>query len=121
MYTEFGKALRKMRLDYGEVLRHMADRLGMSTSYLSSIEVGTRPIPGNLIERLTKLYDLAQDKVKELERAKTMCMKEATFDLGDASFDKKDTALVFARKFNEIDEGTMAKIRAFIINSTEKE
>jgi len=121
MYTEFGKALRKLRLDYGEVLRHMADRLGISTSYLSSIEVGTRPIPGNLIERLAKLYDLAQDDVKELERAKTVCMKEATINLGNASFDKKDTALVFARKFNDIDEQTMAKIREFIAKSTDKE
>jgi transcriptional regulator with XRE-family HTH domain len=121
MYTEFGKALRKLRLDHGEVLKHMADNLQISSSYLSSIETGARAIPGNLIERLAALYNLPTKAVKELERAKTACMREATFNLGDASFEKKDAALLFARRFNDMDEQTAAKIRKIIAKSMGKQ
>jgi len=121
MYTEFGKALRRLRLDHDEVLKHMAERLDISTAYLSAIEVGRRGIPNDFIERLTLAYSLSPEAVQELERAKTAALKQATINLGDASFSKKDTAVLFARMFDNIDEQTMAKIRKFIVRSTGRE
>ena len=47
MITEFGKALRKLRIDRGETLKIMADNLEMTSSYLSAIECGKRNIPMN--------------------------------------------------------------------------
>ncbi|HAH61855.1 MAG TPA: transcriptional regulator, partial [Treponema sp.] len=46
MLTEFGKFLKKMRIDKSETLAVMAGKLGISAAYLSSIENGTRDIPG---------------------------------------------------------------------------
>ena len=43
--TEFGVALRKLRLDYGERMGDMAERLHFSTAYLSAIENGRQSIP----------------------------------------------------------------------------
>ena len=49
MVTSFGKALRKLRIDRGMVLKNMADMLGVSSAYLSAIELGKRAIPDSLV------------------------------------------------------------------------
>ncbi|WP_309460957.1 helix-turn-helix transcriptional regulator [Escherichia coli] len=45
MVTSFGKTLRKMRIDRGMVLKNMADLLGVSSAYLSAIELGKSEPP----------------------------------------------------------------------------
>ena len=42
--TDFAKALRILRIERGEVLKDMADKLGITSSYLSAIECGKRKI-----------------------------------------------------------------------------
>ena len=66
MNTEFGKSLRKLRIDKGEILKNMADKLGMTSSYLSAIECGKRNIPDDLIEKLTSIYCLDEKEQQEL-------------------------------------------------------
>jgi transcriptional regulator with XRE-family HTH domain len=121
MLTDFGRILRKLRLDYNEVLKNMADRLGFSSSYLSAIEVGKRNIPGDFIERLTALYGLTADQEKELERAKTQRMNEVPLQLDNASLQKKEFALMFARTFDALDEQTMTGIKKLIAKHTREE
>ena len=116
MLTAFGIALRKLRLDCGEILKNMADKLEISSSYLSAIEVGKRNIPEDFIGRLSDLYCLEPEKVQKLEDAKLKSQTEIAFGLGDASFSKRETALLFARKFDDLDEDTMGKIRSLIRN-----
>lgn len=41
MTTEFGKALRKMRIEKDENMAAMAKKMEISLSYLSAIETGT--------------------------------------------------------------------------------
>ncbi len=47
MLTEFGKAIRKIRLDKGEILKDMAKRLGISSAFLSAVENGRKNVPEN--------------------------------------------------------------------------
>ena len=42
MITELGKHLRKIRIDHGEILKNMADKLGVTSSFLSAVEIGKR-------------------------------------------------------------------------------
>ena len=56
MVNEFGKELRKIRIDHGEILKNMADKLKMTASYLSAIECGKRNIPEELILKLKDIY-----------------------------------------------------------------
>ena len=118
MLTAFGIALRKLRLDRGEILKTMADKLEISSSYLSAIEVGKRNIPEDFISRLSELYHLKVEQVQELEEAKLKSQAAIAFGLGEASFAKRETALLFARKFNDLDEETMGKIRSLIGDSS---
>ncbi len=45
--TEFGKFSRKLRIENDELLRDMANKLGVTASYLSAVEIGKRNIPKN--------------------------------------------------------------------------
>ena len=42
MITRFGKELRKIRIDHGEILKDMAEKLQVTPSFLSSVEVGKK-------------------------------------------------------------------------------
>ena len=42
MITSLGRFLRKLRIDQGEILKDMADKLGVSVSFLSAVENGKK-------------------------------------------------------------------------------
>ena len=56
MLTQFGKELRHIRLDRDEKLKDMAEKLGVTVSYLSAVENGKRNIPDNWIEMIASEY-----------------------------------------------------------------
>ena len=60
--TEYGKQLRHIRLDISELLGTMADKLGLSPAYLSSIETGTRSIPVDLTRKIISAYNLEDEE-----------------------------------------------------------
>ena len=47
MLTEFGKFVRKLRIDNGTVLGEMAKSIAVSSAYLSAVENGKK----NIIEK----------------------------------------------------------------------
>ena len=68
MITEFGKLLRIIRINTGDSARTMAEKFGMSPSYLSTIENGKRNIPPEMEELVIRAYDLSEhDKEKLAE------------------------------------------------------
>ena len=58
MYTELGKYLRHLRLDNYENMKEMATRLGVSSSFLSAVEVGKKTIPAKWFDLIVKTYNL---------------------------------------------------------------
>ncbi len=110
MATEFGKLLRKIRIDRDEILKDMAENLKVSSSYLSAIEVGKRQVPDTLIRELQAYYSLDGNTVKLLENAIKEDKKNIKVDLGGMESDKRDLALVFARKFKDLDKDTTKNI-----------
>ena len=45
MLTSIGRFLRKLRIDHGEILKDMADALGVSYAFLSAVENGKKKCP----------------------------------------------------------------------------
>jgi transcriptional regulator with XRE-family HTH domain len=121
MLTNFGKFLRKLRIDEGEILKNMADRLGVSSAYLSAIEMGKRTIPDDMITRLARLYSLSEDDICQLESARTQSLNQIKLYLNEASPAKRDAALIFARRFDEMDEQTIDKLLAVMKNHSERD
>ena len=115
MVNEFGKILRKIRIDNGEILKDMADKLEMTSSYLSAIECGKRNIPNNLITKLQQLYNLDDEMVSKLEDAKQKSINKIEIDsISKMSLPKRDLALEFARKFDNIDDEFAKKLMDFM-------
>lgn len=70
MLTPFGKALRKLRLDLNISLKDMAEKLNVSSSFLSAVETGKKKIPQNFLKKIITSYKLPRKNVWELSDAK---------------------------------------------------
>ena len=122
MVTEYGKILRKIRIDSGEVLGDMAENLEISSSYLSSIETGSRNVPQNFTDLISERYGLQKSIIKELRKAEISNLKEVKLPFNDKiSNMRKETAVIFARTFNNIDDDDMEKIRAILVKRKDKD
>ena len=121
MVTEYGKILRKIRIDCGEVLGDMAENLEISSSYLSSIETGSRNVPQNFTDLISEKYELQKSIIKQLRKAEVSNLKEVKLPFNDKiSNMRKETAVIFARTFNNIDDDDMEKIRAILVKREDK-
>lgn len=56
MLTEFGKAVRKARLDVGTTMAHMADYLGVKPSFLSQMETGKKKVPAEFVSKIEEYF-----------------------------------------------------------------
>lgn len=113
-FTEFGKELRKMRIDRGEILKAMSDKLGYTPSYLSAIECGKRAVPGDLIARLQELYALTDEEAARLEAARDATLKDARIGLEGASKEQRNVALLFARTFKDLSAEDLERMQGFL-------
>ena len=122
MATEYGKILRKIRIDCGEVLGDMAENLEISSSYLSSIETGSRNVPQNFTDIISEKYGLQKSIIKKLRKAEVSNLKEVKLPFNDKiSNMRKETAVIFARTFNNINDDDMEKIRAILVKREDKD
>jgi len=111
MLTEFGKFCRKLRIDRGELLKHMADKLEVSSAYLSSVEIGRRNIPKQWPDLIADIYSLNDCQRKSLKKASEDSKMKINMDLTKFSSGDKNLVLSFARKFDSLDADAKEKIR----------
>ena len=64
--TPFGRFLRKLRIDNDELLGNMADKLGISSAYLSAVENGKKNVTGGLVESVVREYGLGSHQAQKL-------------------------------------------------------
>ena len=69
MITQLGKVLRIIRINTGDSMRAMADKLNLSVSYLSAIENGKRNVPSDFAERVSAKYMLSNKDKENLNSA----------------------------------------------------
>lgn len=54
--TDFGKAIRKARIDLGETLSSMATTFNVSPAFLSAMETGRKNIPEEWVIKITSYF-----------------------------------------------------------------
>lgn len=69
MYTELGRWLKIFRLSEGIRLYDMAEKMGVSSAFLSAIETGKKTAPTNFFDRMVELYHLSKEQQDELMAA----------------------------------------------------
>ena len=116
MLTEFGKLIRKLRIDRGELIKDMAEKLDVTASYVSAVENGKRNIPNSWGDEITKLYGLGEKERLELSEAIIHSAKTVKFSVGKASGGKKETAILFAREFDALDESDANQLSELLQN-----
>lgn len=76
MLDKFGQAVRNIRITRSLLLYNMAEDLGISSSQLSGIERGTKPIPKWFIPKLETTYNIGHEYTKTLYILADMCYRE---------------------------------------------
>lgn len=110
MITEFGKALRKMRIDRNEYIKDMAEKLHISVAYLSAIETGKRTIPESLVGRIGRAYFLTAGDISALNLLKAKPGKEVRIPLVRKNKTQIEVILRFAECVGKMKKEKLDKI-----------
>ena len=65
--TDFGKAVRKARIDTGFTLLTMAEALGTTPAFLSGLETGSKKIPEKWVKAISDLFEKHGYLIENLE------------------------------------------------------
>jgi len=110
MITKIGDFLRKLRLDNQQILKDMAEVLGVSSAFLSAVENGKKSMPDSWCNILKESYKLSDDDVDNLRQAAMESQKSISLNLQSASPSNRQLAVSFARQFDSMDADTSKKI-----------
>ena len=108
MLTNFGKALRKLRIDNNELLKDMALKLEVTVSYLSAVENGKRGVPSSWIDILKNKYDLSYEDYVKLQSLAYENQNIIKVPVSNSR--EKNVALSFARCFKDLDADDLNSI-----------
>ncbi len=110
MLTSIGRFLRKLRIDNGEILKDMAEALGVSSAFLSAVENGKKKMPESWIEKLAAVYSFTAAQTEELCAAVIDTNDSVELNLQNATPGNRALAISFAREFDSLDDETSKKI-----------
>ena len=114
MLTEFGKIIRKYRIDNNLILKDMADALNVPSSFLSAMEMGRKVVSEEFLSRLFATYSFTQEEQEAIMEAAKLSASNIKISLANADFSKRNMAFSFARKFDSLDEETVRKILEYL-------
>lgn len=112
--TEFGKEMRKFRVDRCETLNDMAGKVRFTAPYLSAIERGRRDMPEDIIQRIKEAYALDDEQTARLSAAGEKSMKKIKVDLSGATEEQRKIVFLFARTLPELTEEQCAAIKGIL-------
>ena len=110
MITSLGNFLRSLRIENGELLKTMAEKLEVSSAFLSAIENGKKKMPTSWEEKLVSIYHLSHQQLYDLKKSVAETNNTIELNLKDTSSQNRALALSFARHFDSLDEETGKKI-----------
>jgi len=107
-YTRFGEEMRVLRTRRHQSQKDMAEVLGVTKSFLSSVETGRRSIPKGWIDIIAEHYHLKPYPRQLLEDAAKVSRNFIRISLTGQPNYRRDLAVSFEESFNRIDENTAA-------------
>lgn len=108
--TLFGKAVRKMRIERDESCAEMASKLGVTSSWLSQIELGRRKPPRALINQIVDIYGLGKEKATTLKALASLSKMEMV--VTPKTLQQATVAVRFAEKLSGLTPTQLANIEA---------
>lgn len=117
MLTPFGQIVRKHRIDKLLTLKEMADAAGVSSAFLSAVEMGRKPIPVDLIPKIAAFLELSRDEEKKLAEAVEVSMKEVRIGLEGLRPSHREAAVILARRFATFSPEDVERLKKIIEES----
>jgi len=111
MITAFGEFVRNLRHQHSELLKDMAERLAVTSAFLSAVETGKKGIPADWREKLATLYALPKKEVAKLQGAIDESQRSVTIDLEGQSAARRGVAVALARRFNELSDDELLQLK----------
>lgn len=101
--SRFGVFCRKLRLENRELLYDMAEKLGVSSAFLSKVENGKGKPPADWRQKIISFYNLEKDDIEELDAALFEAENRKSIDISGFSDENKAFMWSFARKLDSLD------------------
>ena len=111
MITIFGKFLRNLRHMHTELLKDMADNLGVSSAFLSAVETGKKSIPPTWLALISNKYELTAAQREALANAIDESQRAVTIDLTSQSGERRGVAVALARQFNNLSNAEVEMLK----------
>jgi HTH-type transcriptional regulator, competence development regulator len=108
----FMKRLRLNRND--QTMMEMAKELGISVSFLSSIENGKRNMSEEMFHLICDKYKLTPKLAEELRELRTLSVSKINVPLDSMSSELKSTTVKFLSSADELSEADLKKINSIL-------
>lgn len=119
--TNIGKFLRKLRIDHGEILKDMSEKLEVTVSFLSAVENGKKKMPSTWNKKICDLYQLDVEQREAFTEAIADTEDSIEMSLSDVTLERRELAVSFARKFSEINNVQAEEIKKILQGGHRKE
>jgi Zn-dependent peptidase ImmA (M78 family) len=113
--TQFGIAVRKLRLDKGMRLLDLAQRLKKSAAFLSAIETGRKPIPDNFVREVADAMALTTEELATLRKAADRTRKHVTIER--LPEEQREIVAAFARTLDKVPPRLMEELKKIVLKS----
>lgn len=114
MITEYGKAVRKARITLGITISQMARALKCSSSYLSAMENGKRPIPMAYV-KMTEAYFVRMGLLENLNLKALADLSNKCVYLNDLKTDVQNLIVEIAQ--TELSDDDVRKMNEILTNA----
>lgn len=109
--------LKSLRLKSGdERLSDMAKKLGVSASYLSTVENQKRRMNDKLLKKIVDVYQLNEKEEKKLDLLRNLASKEFNVSLDELEDEKKETVVKFLSSVDDLSKEDVEKINLMLKN-----
>lgn len=119
MLTKLGIFFRKLRLDHGEILKNMAQKLEVSSSFLSAVENGKRKLPKEWESVIPALYLFNENQMHDFNKAISETEETLEVNLHGLDQRKINLAFSFARKLEAFNDFQIEEFNK-LINKEDK-
>ncbi len=78
--TEFGKTVRKARIDVGYTLKTMSEELNTSAAFLSGLETGSKKISKDWVQKINHFFSSKGHTINNLEQLADVANRSVSLD-----------------------------------------
>lgn len=104
--TEFGKAVRKARLDCDQTLADMASALSVTPAFLSSVETGRKKVPEGLASQVSNFFSVHGVRIHNLQALADVSNQSVSLE----GLDPNHQMLVAGFARSSLDAETLGKL-----------